>query len=114
MIALVESIAPRRERERERARVSIILDGIFKYLGKACSPRFLSAVTVTVRSIGRREGKKKKRRKKRKSPLERRNRNFSRADSYKFFVAKTVTNGCSSTADQDIDLIYIAWCALSM
>ena len=110
MIALVESIA----KERERARVSIILDGIFKYLGKACSPRFLSAVTVTVRSIGRREGKKKKRRKKRKSPLERRNRNFSRADSYKFFVAKTVTNGCSSTADQDIDLIYIAWCALSM
>lgn len=57
MIALVESIA----KERERARVSIILDGIFKYLGKACSPRFLSAVTVTVRSIGRREGKKKKR-----------------------------------------------------
>lgn len=56
MIALVESIA----KERERARVSIILDGIFKYLGKACSPRFLSAVTVTVRSIGRREGKKKK------------------------------------------------------
>ena len=56
MIALVESIA----KERERARVSIILDGIFKYLGKACSPRFLSAVTVTVRSIGRREGKNKK------------------------------------------------------
>lgn len=85
LIAL-ESIAPRSAQS-----FSIILDGIFKYLEKAYSPRFLSVITVTARSIERREEKKEKRKKKekkKKSPLERRNRNFSRADSYKFFVAK--------------------------
>lgn len=60
LIAL-ESIAPRSAQS-----FSIILDGIFKYLEKAYSPRFLSVITVTARSIERREEKKEKRKKKRK------------------------------------------------
>lgn len=62
-------------------------------MGKACSPRFLSAVTVTVRSIGRREGKEKKKE-------EEKEKESTRETQPKLFQSWLVQVLCGENRDQ--------------
>lgn len=77
---------------------------------KAYSPRFLSVITVTAVDWERGEKKRKKREKKKKEKESTRETQPKLFQSWlvQVLCGETVTNGCSSTADQDIDLIYSA------